>query len=250
MNEKQWLVVKDLRAGIFENKEKEKDGFKEIIRKADFELGRGEVAVIVGGNGTGKSTFLRALMGDEEVKAEGEIWWQGEMILGRKMEERAALGLMGSIQEPVEISGVTTLEVLKVAAKKRGISQDELEKRLETWVEKLKIKAERELNVGLSGGEKKRNELLQLMVLKPELMMLDEIDSGLDLKTAEKISGYLAEVAREGMAMIIVTHNFRILRQLKVDKIYTVVDGEVKKLEKRELIKEFGVEWRGGKIKI
>lgn len=222
---------------------------KKIIDGVSFEVGAGETVVILGPNGAGKSTLGAALMGDGiYIITKGSVKFCGQEISAMEVDKRALLGMMMTMQNPVEIPGISTTEVIRNALMARGerLTLDAVRERISVVCKKLKTNiffAERELNVQFSGGEKKKNEVLQAMVLKPKLLILDEIDSGLDVDATEKISEMLAELAKEtGTAFLVITHNMRVLKHLIVNKVLILKNGKIVKTGGGELIKEVETE--------
>jgi len=216
---------------------------KKIIDNLSLEVAQGETVVILGPNGAGKSTLGAAMMGDPKLKiTEGEIRFFDENITNMKVDERARLGMMMTMQNPVEVPGISTTNVIRTALNARGenLSLDKIREQISVVCKKLKTNiffAEREINYKFSGGEKKKNEIIQALVLKPKLLILDEIDSGLDVDAADLISGALKELQEnEKTALLIITHNMRILKKLKVDKVYILKSGEIVKTGTRELL--------------
>lgn len=216
---------------------------KKIIDNLSLEVAQGETVVILGPNGAGKSTLGAAMMGDPKLKiTEGEIRFFDENITNMKVDERARLGMMMTMQNPVEVPGISTTNVIRAALNARGenLSLDKIREQISVVCKKLKTNiffAEREINYKFSGGEKKKNEIIQALVLKPKLLILDEIDSGLDVDAADLISGALKELQEnEKTALLIITHNMRILKKLKVDKVYILKSGEIVKTGTRELL--------------
>lgn len=222
---------------------------KKIINGISFEVNEGETVVILGPNGAGKSTLGAALMGDRRYKiARGKIEFCGHEVSMMDTDKRALLGMMMTMQNPVEIPGISTTEVIRNALMARGerLPLDTVRERISTVCKKLKTNiffAERDLNVQFSGGEKKKNEILQAMVLKPKLLILDEIDSGLDVDATEKISEMLAELTKETRAaFLVITHNMRVLKHLSVDKVLILKDGKIVRTGGDELIREVETE--------
>lgn len=216
---------------------------KKIIDNLSLEVAQGETVVILGPNGAGKSTLGAAMMGDPKLKiTEGEIRFFDENITNMKVDEKARLGMMMTMQNPVEVPGISTTNVIRAALNARGenLSLDKIREQISVVCKKLKTNiffAEREINYKFSGGEKKKNEIIQALVLKPKLLILDEIDSGLDVDAADLISGALKELQEnEKTALLIITHNMRILKKLKVDKVYILKSGEIVKTGTRELL--------------
>lgn len=222
---------------------------KKIINGISFEVNEGETVVILGPNGAGKSTLGAALMGDRRYKiTRGKIEFCGQEVSMMDTDKRALLGMMMTMQSPVEIPGISTTEVIRNALMARGerLPLDTVRERISTVCKKLKTNiffAERDLNVQFSGGEKKKNEILQAMVLKPKLLILDEIDSGLDVDATEKISEMLAELAKETRAaFLVITHNMRVLKHLSVDKVLVLKDGKIVRTGGDELVREVETE--------
>lgn len=197
--------------------------------------------MLTGANGSGKSSIARAIAGVGELSCSGEIAFADEDISTLPANDRACRGIFLSAQEPVEIPGLTVAEMLRSALEARGekISYNDFQLRIADACEKLELNpffAQRELNVKMSGGEKKKCEILQMLVLRPKLVILDEIDSGLDAKSARKISKILADYQREsGASFLIISHNLRINEALTVDKWLIVSDGGVVKMTTEEV---------------
>jgi len=204
---------------------------KEILKGVDFSIGANETVVLLGRNGAGKSTVASCLMGDPKFKVSGSARFLGKNLLKLSPDKRAKLGLLMTFQNPVEIHGVSTTEIVRASMeeKKKGfVPIDKVrEKILENGTENVWF-YEREANVGFSGGEKKKNEIALTLALRPKLLILDEIDSGLDLDSSEEISKILAKYQREtGCSYLIISHNLRVLRHLKVDKAILIEKGSV-----------------------
>ena len=170
---------------------------KKIIENLSLKIVQGETVVILGPNGAGKSTLGSAIMGDPKLKiTEGKISFLNKDITQKKVDERGMLGMMMTMQNPVEIPGISTTNVIRAALNARGedLSLDKIRERISIVCKKMKTNiffSEREINYQFSGGEKKKNEILQALVLKPKLLILDEIDSGLDVDAANNISELL-----------------------------------------------------------
>ena len=219
------LDIKGLHAGV--------EG-KEILKGLSLTVGKGEVHVILGPNGSGKSTLMNVIMGHPkyEVTA-GSIAFEGEDITQLKTFERARKGLFLSFQTPEEIPGISVENMIRTA--KQAVSGERVKllpfrRKLKEMMAELKIKpeyADRYLNVGFSGGEKKRNEILQLLMLEPKLALLDETDSGLDVDAVQIVSEGVAKFHNEDNSCLIITHNTRILEKLKVDKVHVLINGEI-----------------------
>ena len=228
------LDIKGLHAGV--------EG-KEILKGLSLTVGKGEVHVILGPNGSGKSTLMNVIMGHPkyEVTA-GSIAFEGEDITQLKTFERARKGLFLSFQTPEEIPGISVENMIRTA--KQAVSGERVKllpfrRKLKEMMEELKIKpeyADRYLNVGFSGGEKKRNEILQLLMLEPKLALLDETDSGLDVDAVQIVSEGVAKFHNADNSCLIITHNTRILEKLTVDRVHVLMNGTIVEEGGAELI--------------
>ena len=218
------LEIKDLHVEI--------EG-KEILKGVNLTLKTGEVAAIMGPNGTGKSTLSAAIMGNPNYEVtQGEILFDGVNILELEVDERARMGLFLAMQYPSEIPGITNAEFLRAAmnAGKEKISVRDFIMKLDEKMELLNMKeemAERYLNEGFSGGEKKRNEILQLLMLEPTFALLDEIDSGLDIDALKVVSKGVNAMRGEGFGAMIITHYQRLLNYITPDKVHVMMEGKV-----------------------
>ena len=199
----------------------------------------------MGPNGAGKSTLSNVILANPEyVQTDGEIILDGENINSLKTDERARKGIFMSFQSPKEIPGVSVtnfLKYAKIATTGKPVKIFEFKKELEKNMEELKMKPEyanRNLNVGFSGGEKKKNEILQMLTLKPKLAILDETDSGLDVDAVRTVSKGIEMYKNEENAVLIITHNTRILENLKVDYVHILVDGKIVKTGDASLAQE------------
>ncbi len=216
----------------------------EILHGVDFEVGPGETVVLLGSNGAGKSTVASVIMGDPRFEASGSIKFQGDELLKLQTDKRAQKGIFVSFQNPVEIPGVTTTEMVRNIYEEKNngfVSLDEVRNDITDAAKQIGQNiwfAERDLNVGFSGGEKKKNEIMQMLVLKPKLVILDEIDSGLDIDAGSRISKVLAEYQKKtGCSYLIITHNMRVLSNLKPSKAVLISQGRVVKTGDGKLVK-------------
>ncbi len=230
------LEVTDLHAGV--------EG-KEILKGLSLSVGKGEVHVILGPNGSGKSTLMNVIMGHPKYEVtSGSISFEGEDLLGLKTYERARKGLFLSFQNPEEIPGITVENMIRTS--KQMITGERVKlipfrKELKAMMAELQIKPEyagRYLNVGFSGGEKKRNEILQLLMLNPKLALLDETDSGLDVDAVRVVSEGVAKFHNENNSCLIITHNTRILEDLNVDRVHVLMGGRIVEEGGPELVNE------------
>lgn len=218
---------------------------KEILKGINLEINKGEIHVIMGPNGSGKTTTANAILNNPVyTKTSGNILFEGENITDLKTDEIARKGVFMSFQLPEEIPGVSVTNFLKYAKNKvtgKPIKIFEFKKELKKYMEELKMNPEymeRSLNVGFSGGEKKKNEILQMLVLDPKLAILDETDSGLDVDAIRTVSKGIEMFKNKNNAVLIITHNTKILHSLKVDYVHILVNGKIVKTGKQELAKE------------
>ena len=240
------LEIKNLHAEVADSDK------GEILKGIDLSLDLGEVHVILGPNGSGKSTLMNVIMGHKEYNVtEGTLTFEGEDLLPLKTFERARKGIFLSFQNPEEIPGITVENMIRtskqaVTGEKQKIMK--FKKSLHVTMEGLKIDksyGDRYMNVGFSGGEKKRNEILQLLMLNPKLALLDETDSGLDVDAVQIVSKGVKEFQNEGNSCLIITHNTRILQELQVDKVHVLMDGKVVATGGAELIEKIDSEGFG-----
>ena len=199
----------------------------------------------MGPNGAGKSTIANVILNNPEYKkTDGEIDFEGNNINNFTTDKIAKNGIFMSFQLPVEIPGISTVNFLKYAKNKmtdKPVKIFELKKTIEKDMEELNMNpklVERNLNVGFSGGEKKKNEILQMLVLNPKLAILDETDSGLDVDAIRTVSKGIEMYKTKENAVLIVTHNTRILSELNVDYVHILVDGKIVKTGNKDLAKE------------
>ncbi len=207
-----------------------------ILRGVDLTIGAGEVHALMGPNGSGKSTLASALLGSPEYEVtSGRILFQGDDVTHWSADVRGKAGMFLAFQYPQEIQGVSVLNFLRQAlSARKGIDMSMLELRLSImeWMSRLDMDpsfADRYLNEGFSGGEKKRNEVLQMAILEPELAILDETDSGLDIDALRVVAKGVQEVrgARPGLGVLAITHYQRLLDELAPDRVHIMIDGRI-----------------------
>ncbi|MGN1327959.1 MAG: Fe-S cluster assembly ATPase SufC [Clostridia bacterium] len=218
---------------------------KEILKGIDLKINKGEIHVIMGPNGSGKTTTANAILNNPMyTKTEGNIVFEGQDITNEKTDEIARKGVFMSFQLPEEIPGISVTNFLKYAKSKitgKPVKIFEFKDELRKYMEELNMNPknmERSLNVGFSGGEKKKNEILQMLVLNPKLAILDETDSGLDVDAIRVVSKGIEMFKNENNAVLIITHNTKILHSLNVDYVHVLVDGKIVKTGTQELAKE------------
>ncbi len=211
-------------------------GAAEILKGVDLTVGAGEVHALMGPNGSGKSTLASALLGSPDyVVTEGRIYFRGDDITDWGADVRGKAGLFLAFQYPQEIAGVSVLNFLRQAlSARKGIDLSMLELRLAImeWMGRLDMDpsfADRYLNEGFSGGEKKRNEILQMAILEPEVAILDETDSGLDIDALKVVANGVEAVrdARPELGVLAITHYQRLLDELKPDRVHILIDGRI-----------------------
>ena len=219
---------------------------KEILHGLDLEIGKNETHVLMGPNGAGKSTLGHAIMGNPKYSIdEGSMIFKGVELPDEAPDTRAKMGIFLSFQNPIEIPGVTLSSFIRSSMdqkREKRIRLWEYRKELEKMLKVLDMDAEyadRDLNVGFSGGEKKKAEILQMLMLKPELAILDETDSGLDIDAVRTVSKGVSEFRNntEG-SLLIITHSTKILESMHVDKVHVLIDGMIKAEGDASLIDE------------
>ena len=217
----------------------------EIIKGLDLAIGKGEVHILMGPNGAGKSTLVNAIMGHPQYKVTGgSIIFEGEDITTSHTDERARKGIFLSFQNPEEIPGITVENFLRTArgavtgkSEKVLAFKKELEKRMEE-LHMDKSYASRYLNVGFSGGEKKKDEILQMLMMNPKLAILDETDSGLDVDAVRIVSQGVNKFKNGENSLLIITHNTNILEEITPDVVHILIDGRIVKTGGADLIEE------------
>lgn len=242
------LEVKDLHVSVEGN---------EILKGLSLTINAGEVHAIMGPNGSGKSTLSAVIAGKEDYEVtSGSVTYDGRDVLEMDIEERARAGLLLGFQYPVEIPGVKNIYLLKAAlnAKREaeGLGEmpaPEFMKLIKEKTASMKMDAsflQRAVNEGFSGGEKKRNEILQMLVLEPRLAMLDEIDSGLDIDAMKVVADGVNSLRSEERGMLLVTHYQRLLDYIVPDYVHVLVDGRIVKSGNADLARELetrGYDW-------
>lgn len=228
---------------------------KKILKGVDLTLKTGEIHAIMGPNGTGKSTLSAAIMGNSNFEVtEGEILLDGENVLEMEVDERARLGLFLAMQYPSEIPGITNAEFMRAAINAKRDEDDKISvmdfiKKLDEKMDLLNMPeemAERYLNEGFSGGEKKRNEILQLLMLEPTFAILDEIDSGLDIDALKVVAKGVNEMRGEGFGSLIITHYQRLLNYITPDVVHIMMEGRVVLTGDADLAKRLEAEGYAG----
>ena len=238
------LKIEDLQVEI--------DG-QEIVKGLDLEVGKGEIHAIMGPNGSGKSTLANVLMGHPRYEVTGgSITFQGEDVFELEPDERAKLGMFLAFQYPSEVPGVSVANFLRTAVnsvREEDLSPMEMYRLIQ---DKMKIMqmdprfAERYLNEGFSGGEKKRNEILQMLMLDPKLAIMDETDSGLDIDALQVVAKGVNEMKGPEFSAVIITHYQRILRYIEPDRVHVMLDGRLVTSGGKELaddLEEKGYDW-------
>ena len=241
------LEIRNLHARIV-------DG-EEILRGVDLTVPKGEVHALMGPNGSGKSTLAKIIAGDPSYEiTDGDVVVDGESILEMEPDERARAGLYLAFQYPVEVPGVSIANFLRLALNARRDEDDEIEVmefygKLQDAVKKLNWDdsiIERNLHEGFSGGEKKRSEILQLLVLEPKYAILDETDSGLDIDALKVVSQGVNAARSDQFGALVITHYQRLLNYIVPDVVHIMVKGQIVKTGDKELAKELdakGYDW-------
>lgn len=228
------IEIQNLSVAIQEN---------QVIKNFSLTIKAGEIHAIMGPNGAGKSTLAKVLAGHPSYEVlGGEVRFQGENILEMEPEERARLGLFMGFQYPVEIPGVTNTQFLLSACRARKeVSEEEFQARLQKYLELMHIPEEmmaRHLNDGFSGGEKKRNEILQMFLLDPTFVVLDETDSGLDIDALKVVAEGVKKFMTKEKGLLLITHYQRLLDHIVPDFVHVMMDGCLVKTGGKELALE------------
>jgi len=240
------LIIKDLYAEV--------EG-KEILKGVNLEIKGGETHAIMGPNGTGKSTLASVIMGHPKYTVtKGEVLLDGENVLDMEVDERARAGLFLGMQHPAEVPGVTNSDFIKTAMNSRldegkNISLFKFIREYDKAVTDLKMNSDlphRYLNEGFSGGEKKRNEILQMKMLKPKVAILDEIDSGLDVDALKIVGENVTAMKNDDLGLLLITHYQRLLEYINADIIHVMMQGRIVKsgdVKLMERIDQEGYDW-------
>lgn len=242
------LEVKDLHVAIHDEEEKTT---REILTGVNLTVNTGETHAIMGPNGTGKSTLSETIMGNPAYEVtQGDVLLDGKSILSDTVDTRARAGLFLAMQYPAEIKGITNAEFMRAAVNARRGDDDpisvraflkELDKNLET-LNMSEEMSERYLNEGFSGGEKKRNEILQLMMIKPKFAILDEIDSGLDIDALQVVAKGVNEMASPDFGTLMITHYQRLLDYIVPEQVHIMMGGRIVKTGDASLAKKLEAE--------
>lgn len=228
-----------------------------ILKGVNLTVNAGEIHAIMGPNGAGKSTLAKVLAGDPSYEVTGgEVWFKGQNLMEMEPEDRAHVGLFMSFQYPVEIPGVSNAHFLKIAlnAKKKALNEQELSESefdllLDEKMKLMEIRPEfklRNVNENFSGGEKKRNEILQMAVLNPSLALLDETDSGLDIDSIRIVAEGVNRLRNPEMGLLLITHYQRLLDYIKPDFVHVMLDGKIVQTGGANLaleLEEKGYDW-------
>jgi Fe-S cluster assembly ATP-binding protein len=238
------LKIEDLHVEI--------DG-QEIVKGLDLEVNKGEIHAIMGPNGSGKSTLANVLMGHPRYEVTGgSVTFQGEDVFELEPDERAKLGMFLAFQYPSEVPGVSVANFLRTAVnsvREEELSPMEMYRLLQEKMSIMQMDpkfAERYLNEGFSGGEKKRNEILQMLMLDPKLAIMDETDSGLDIDALQVVAKGVNEMKGPEFSAVIITHYQRILRYIEPDRVHVMLDGRLVTSGGKELaddLEEKGYDW-------
>lgn len=229
------LIIKNLHAEV--------DG-KEILKGLDFHMEQGEMVALLGPNGHGKSTLLNVIMGHPKYKVtQGSITFDGKNLLEMTTDQRAKLGIFLGMQNPSEVNGVSNSDFLRAAVNSRlekPISTYNFYKKLDAATKEVKMPfdlATRNLNEGFSGGEKKRNEILQMILLEPKISMLDEIDSGLDVDAIQVVADVINKEKQKGNGFLVISHYARLFNLIQPTRAVVIINGKIVLDGGKELIK-------------
>jgi FeS assembly ATPase SufC len=237
------LKVENLRASV---------GDKELIKGLSLTINTGEIHVVMGPNGAGKSTLANVIMGHPNFEVtDGSIYFNGEDVTQKRTDERAKLGLFLSFQTPEEIPGVTMenfLKTAKSAVTGESVRSFAFRKEMYAKMDELHMNesyASRYVNVGFSGGERKKSEIFQMLMLNPKLAILDETDSGLDVDAVKIVAEGIRKYKNDDNSALIITHNTKILKNLKIDYVHILIDGKIVKTGDEALVNKVNSEGFG-----
>lgn len=214
------LAVRDLEASV---------GSTSILEGFDIEVPFGEIHAIMGPNGSGKSTLCHVLTGHSAYTVSGSASVDGIEILDKPIDERSRLGIIHGFQYPVEIPGIPLVQLVREAAYERGVDDAEFEDRLSAAAEQFDMTRflDRSVNNDLSGGEKKRSEIFQMAVLQPRIVLLDEIDSGLDIDAVKQVAEAVEAMRNPEVGVLMITHYSRILKYVTPDRVHVMIKGRI-----------------------
>lgn len=214
------LTVRHLEASV---------GSTPILNGFDIDVPFGEIHAIMGPNGSGKSTLCHVLTGHPVYEVNGSAVLDGVELLDKPIDERSRLGLLHGFQYPVEIPGIRLVDLVREAGYERGLDDSALEERLTSFAEQFDMTRflDRSVNDDLSGGEKKRSEIFQMAVLGPRIVLLDEIDSGLDIDAVKQVAEAVEAMRSPELGVLMITHYSRILKYVAVDRIHVMIKGRI-----------------------
>ncbi|MDY3983034.1 MAG: Fe-S cluster assembly ATPase SufC [Veillonellaceae bacterium] len=230
------LQIKDLEVSVED---------KKILKGIDLTINKGEIHVVMGTNGAGKSTLANAIMGNPQYTVtKGNVWFDGQDITDKAVNDRAKAGIFMSFQSPISIPGITVENFIRTAKSMvtgKQIRALAFKRELKAKMDELSFDtsyAQRYVNEGFSGGERKKNEILQMSILDPKLAILDETDSGLDVDAVRIVSEGVSRFHNENNSVLIITHHNSILQNLKPDFVHILINGKIVKTGDASLVNE------------